>query len=308
MIEVEKLTKRYGNHDALKGITFKAKQGEIVGLLGPNGAGKTTTMRILTGYMPPTSGRVTIDGLDIVNDSAAVRARVGYMPERVPLYPDMTVEGYLAFWARLRGVSNVRERVRESLARVHLDDRRRSLVRNLSKGMKQRLGLAQALVHQPQVIILDEPTIGIDPRQVIEVREAVRELGNDHTVIFSTHILSEAEQVCDRVVILNRGEIIAQGKPDEMRRQLERGQSLYVALGKLKPDDAAKLLSGVQGVRAVEPQGAGFVLRVQQGVDTRAAIAKRVHEGGATLLELRPVAMTLEDIFLDLVERQEDHA
>jgi ABC-2 type transport system ATP-binding protein len=189
-----------------------------------------------------------------------------------------------------------------------LDDRRRSLVRNLSKGMKQRLGLAQALVHQPQVIILDEPTIGIDPRQVIEVREAVRELGNDHTVIFSTHILSEAEQVCDRVVILNRGEIIAQGKPDEMRRQLERGQSLYVALGKLKPDDAAKLLSGVQGVRAVEPQGAGFVLRVQQGVDARAAIAKRVHEGGATLLELRPVAMTLEDIFLDLVERQEGHA
>ncbi len=307
MIEVEKLTKRYGTYDALKGISFKAKQGEIVGLLGPNGAGKTTTMRILTGYMPPTSGRVTIDGLDIVDDSAAVRARVGYMPERVPLYPDMTVEGYVAFWARLRGVSNVREQVRESLERVRLYERRRSLVRNLSKGMKQRLGLAQALVHRPQVIILDEPTIGIDPRQVIEVREAVRELGNDHTVIFSTHILSEAEQVCDRVVILNRGEIIAQGKPDEMRRQLERGQSLYVALGKLKPDDAAKLLSDVQGVRAVEPQGVGFVLRVQQGVDARAAIAKRVHERGAALLELRPVAMTLEDIFLDLVERQDGH-
>lgn len=305
MIEVEKLSKRYGSYEALKGITFKAKQGEIVGLLGPNGAGKTTTMRILTGYMPPTSGRVTIDGLDIVNDSAAVRARVGYMPERVPIYPDMTVEGYVAFWARLRGVSNVRERVGVALERVHLQDRRRSLVRNLSKGMKQRLGLAQALVHEPQVIILDEPTIGIDPRQVIEVRDAVRELGRDHTVIFSTHILSEAEQVCDRVVILNRGEIIAQGKPDEMRRQLERGQSLYVAVGKVSAADAAKLLSGVQGVRAVEPQGAGFVLRVQQGVDVRANIAKRIHESSATLLELRPVAMTLEDIFLDLVERQE---
>lgn len=305
MIEVEKLSKRYGSYEALKGITFKAKQGEIVGLLGPNGAGKTTTMRILTGYMPPTSGRVTIDGLDIVNDSAAVRARVGYMPERVPIYPDMTVESYVAFWARLRGVSNVRERVGVALERVHLQDRRRSLVRNLSKGMKQRLGLAQALVHEPQVIILDEPTIGIDPRQVIEVRDAVRELGRDHTVIFSTHILSEAEQVCDRVVILNRGEIIAQGKPDEMRRQLERGQSLYVAVGKVSAADAAKLLSGVQGVRAVEPQGAGFVLRVQQGVDVRANIAKRIHESSATLLELRPVAMTLEDIFLDLVERQE---
>jgi ABC-2 type transport system ATP-binding protein len=308
MIEVEKLTKRYGSYEALKGITFKAKQGEIVGLLGPNGAGKTTTMRILTGYMPPTSGRVTIDGLDIVNDSAAVRARVGYMPERVPIYPDMTVEGYVAFWARLRGVSNVRERVGVALERVHLQDRRRSLVRNLSKGMKQRLGLAQALVHEPQVIILDEPTIGIDPRQVIEVREAVRELGRDHTVIFSTHILSEAEQVCDRVVILNRGEIIAQGKPDEMRRQLERGQSLFVALGKVNAADAVKLLSGVQGVRAVEPYGTGFVLRVQQGADVRGNIAKRIHDSGATLLEMRPVAMTLEDIFLDLVERQEGRA
>ncbi len=308
MIEVEKLTKRYGSYEALKGITFKAKQGEIVGLLGPNGAGKTTTMRILTGYMPPTSGRVTIDGLDIVDDSAAVRARVGYMPERVPIYPDMTVEGYVAFWARLRGVSNVRERVGVALERVHLQDRRRSLVRNLSKGMKQRLGLAQALVHEPQVIILDEPTIGIDPRQVIEVREAVRELGRDHTVIFSTHILSEAEQVCDRVVILNRGEIIAQGKPDEMRRQLERGQSLFVALGKANAADAVKLLSSVQGVRAVEPYGTGFVLRVQQGADVRGNIAKRIHDSGATLLEMRPVAMTLEDIFLDLVERQEGRA
>lgn len=305
MIEVEKLTKRYGTYEALKGVSFKVKQGEILGLLGPNGAGKTTTMRILTGYMPPTSGHVRIDDLDVVQDSEAVRARVGYMPERVPLYPDMTVESYIAFWARLRGVSHVRERVGASLERVHLQDRRRSLVRNLSKGMKQRLGLAQALVHEPQVIILDEPTIGIDPRQVIEVREAVRELGKDHTVIFSTHILSEAEQVCDRVVILNRGELIAQGKPEEMRKHLENGQSLYVALAKINPDDAPKLLSSVGGVRAVEPQGAGYVLRISGGVDARASIAKRVHESGAQLLELRPVAMTLEDIFLDLVERQE---
>jgi len=301
MIEVEKLTKRYGNHDALKGITFKAKQGEIVGLLGPNGAGKTTTMRILTGYMPPTSGRVTIDGLDIVDDSAAVRARVGYMPERVPLYPDMTVEGYVAFWARLRGVADVRERVRESLARVHLDDRRRSLVRNLSKGMKQRLGLAQALVHQPQVIILDEPTIGIDPRQVIEVRQMVRRLGEEHTVLISTHLLFEAEQVCDRVLIMNRGTIAAQGKPGELRRRIEGGAAVYVEIGGAKRADAEKLLRAIVGVVTVEKQGAGFVVHADESGDVRSAVSEAVFKAGYRLLEMRQTAGTLEDVFLQII-------
>ena len=231
MIEARGLTKRYGAHLAVDGLSFSAKQGEIVGLLGPNGAGKTTTMRMLTGFMPPSEGTALIDGHDIVRDSLEARRRVGYLPERVPLYPDMTVGGYVTFWAKLRGVRSARAQVEGVLKRVQLLDRRDTLIRHLSKGMRQRLGLAQALVHNPPVIILDEPTIGIDPQQVIEVRQSVRELGQDHTVLFSTHILSEAEQVCDRVLIINKGKIVAQGKPADLRRQLQPGATLYVAIG-----------------------------------------------------------------------------
>jgi ABC-2 type transport system ATP-binding protein len=305
MIEVTNLSKRYGTFEALKRISFRAEAGEILGILGPNGAGKTTTMRILTGFMPPSEGTVTIDGLDVARDSLAVRERVGYLPERVPLYPDMTVEGYVAFWARLRGVKDVSAQVKQSLERVNLFDRRKSLVGKLSKGMKQRLGLAQALVHDPQVIILDEPTIGIDPQQVIEVRAAVRELGRAHTVLFSTHILSEAEQVCDRVIILNRGEIVAEGRPDELRHRLQKQIDLYVAIGRAKQDDALTLLQGVSGVERVSVQGAGtFIVRSKGGADLRPQIAERVIKQGYALLELRPLAMTLEDIFLDIVERR----
>lgn len=230
MIEVQQLVKHYHGFTALKGITFTAQPGEILGLLGPNGAGKTTTMRILTGFMPPSEGSARIAGFDILTDSIEARRRVGYMPERVPIYPDMTVEGYVRFWAKLRGVKQPHDSVKSVLERFNLYDRRRHLVRTLSKGMRQRLGLAQALVHNPDVVILDEPTIGIDPQQVIEVRESVRALAQTHTVLFSTHILSEAEQVCDRVVILNRGEVVAQGQPDELRRQLYPGDHLYVEI------------------------------------------------------------------------------
>jgi ABC-2 type transport system ATP-binding protein len=305
MIEVANLSKRYGAHEALRGISFKAEAGEILGILGPNGAGKTTTMRILTGYMPPSGGTVTVDGLDVARDSLAVRERVGYLPERVPLYPDMTVEGYVAFWARLRGVKDVSVQVKRVLERVSLYDRRQSLVRKLSKGMKQRLGLAQALVHDPQVVILDEPTIGIDPQQVIEVRAAVRELARSHTVLFSTHILSEAEQVCDRVIILDRGMVVAEGRPDELRLRLQKQVDLVVAVGRAKQDDARALLENIPGVERVSVQGAGtFVVRSKGGVDLRPQIAERVVKQGYALLELRPLAMTLEDIFLDIVERR----
>jgi ABC-2 type transport system ATP-binding protein len=303
MIEVKKLTKRYGVHLAVDGISFSAKSGEILGILGPNGAGKTTTMRILTGYMPPTDGTAKVAGFDVVEDSMEVRRRVGYMPERVPFYPDMTVEGYVTFWAKLRGVNDPRSRVAEVLERVQLTDRRKSLVRNLSKGLKQRLGLAQAIVHDPEVVILDEPTIGIDPQQVIEVREAVRELGQDHTVLFSTHILSEAEQVCDRVVIIHQGRIVAQGRPAALRQQLQPGDHIYVEVGGAKPEAVRKLLAGIGGVESVEALGAGFTLRAKNGVDIRPQIAQAVLKAGHQLLELRPVAMTLEDIFLDVVGR-----
>jgi ABC-2 type transport system ATP-binding protein len=207
MIEVRNLSKRYGTFVALDSISFSTQQGEIVGLLGQNGAGKTTTMRLLSGYMPPSSGTASLCGFDLIEDAYEVRQRVGYLPERVPVYPDMSVEGYLLFWARLRSTPNAQARVREVLEQFDLWGRHKQLIRNLSKGLRQRLGLAQALVHNPEIVILDEPTIGIDPQQVIEVRQIVRQLRQHHTVLFSSHILSEVEQVCDRVIILHQGRI-----------------------------------------------------------------------------------------------------
>jgi ABC-2 type transport system ATP-binding protein len=301
MIEVKQLTKRYGNHLAVDGISFKAKSGEILGLLGPNGAGKSTTMRILTGFMPPTDGKASVAGYDVMDDSMEVRKRVGYMPERVPFYPDMTVEGYVMFWAKLRGVANPKPRVHEVLERVQIIDRRKSLIRSLSKGLKQRVGLAQALVHDPEVVILDEPTIGIDPQQVIEVREAVRELAENHTVLFSTHILSEAEQVCDRVIIINEGRIVAEGRPDALRKRLQNNEHIYVEIGGTKEAKIQKLLEQLPGVDTVELMGAGFEVYARKNVDVRPHIVEKVMESGYQLLELRPVAMTLEDIFLDIV-------
>jgi ABC-2 type transport system ATP-binding protein len=303
MIEVQNLTKTFGNHLAVDSISFEAHQGEVVGFLGPNGAGKTTTMRMLTGYIPPTSGQAKVAGFDVFTDSLEVRRRVGYLPETVPVYPDMTVYGYIKFWAELRGVRKPRHRVDEVIAQVQLTDRRNSLIRNLSKGMRQRLGLAQAIVHNPEVIILDEPTIGIDPQQVIEVRDSVRALGQNHTVMFSTHILSEAEQVCDRVLIINQGRIVAEGTPANLRRKLQPDPHLYVLIGGTTPEQAATLLRQVSGVESVEAQGEGLIVRVHAGQDIRAAISDHVTQSGLQLLELRPVAMTLEDMFLDIVGR-----
>ncbi|PJF22514.1 MAG: MFS transporter [Phototrophicales bacterium] len=304
MIEVKNLTKQYGTFTAIDHISFEAKPGEILGILGPNGAGKTTTMRILTGYMPPTSGQATIAGYDVVQDSFKARQHVGYMPERVPLYPDMTVQEYVAFWARLRGVSNVKKQVDAALERVQLKERRHSLVRNLSKGLKQRLGLAQALVHNPPVIILDEPTIGIDPKQVIEVRQSVRDLAHDHTVLFSTHILSEAEQVCDRVLIINQGRIVAQGKPEELRQQLHPMDDIYIHVSGAGKEKTERILKSIIGVDHIEARGAGYILYAKPGVDLRPHTLKTITQEGLNLLEMRPVAVTLEDIFLQIVEKE----
>jgi ABC-2 type transport system ATP-binding protein len=306
MIEVRHLTKRYGQLTAVDRISFKAEPGEVVGLLGPNGAGKTTTMRMLTGFMPPTEGTAKIAGFDIFEDSLEVRRRVGYLPERVPIYPDMTVKGYISFWARLRGVNNASKRVEQVLELVNLIERRNTLVRNLSKGMRQRLGLAQALVHDPQIVILDEPTIGIDPQQVIEVRESVRQLGQSHTVLFSTHILSEAEQVCDRVIIINNGHIVAEGVPTSLRKQLQSGEHLYVQISGANEATARKLLANISGVEDVQIQAEGFEVRTRPGKDIRGEIAEKIVRAGYRLQELRPVAITLEDIFLELVGKEDD--
>lgn len=303
MIEVRNLSKRYGVHLAVDDLSFDAQPGEIVGLLGPNGAGKTTTMRILTGYMPPSSGSARIAGYDVMRDSLEVRKRVGYLPERVPVYPDMTVREYVQFWAKLRGAAKPNTQTDAALERFHLTDRKNMLVRSLSKGLRQRLGLAQALVHNPQVVILDEPTIGIDPQQVIEVRETVRQLAREHTVLFSTHILSEAEQVCDRVLIIHKGQLVAAGKPDELRQQLQPGEHLFVAVDALSPAETKRLLQDLPGVLKIDLQAAGCIVRGAANASIRGAISTQIAQAGRTLLELRPVAMTLEDIFLDIVGR-----
>lgn len=301
MIEVENLSRAYGNATALDGVSFRAEPGEVVGLLGPNGAGKTTTMRILTGFMPPSGGRARVAGHDVVRNSMAARASVGYLPERTPIYPDMTVEACVTFWAELRGVKRPRDAAREALAAVDLSDRRQSLVRKLSKGMRQRLGLAQALVHNPPVVILDEPTIGIDPAQVIEVRQTVKDLGRGHTVLFSTHILTEAEQVCDRVVILNQGKVAAHGTPEQLRKKLFGGDRLHVQINGIKGDHALKLLREATGVAAAEADGNGYLVRAKPGVDPRTHIAGAVQRAGGLVVEMRPIDLTLEDIFLNLV-------
>jgi len=300
MIEVENLVKRYGSTAAVNGISFRVQQGEIVGLLGPNGAGKTTTMRMLTGFMPPTEGTIRICGFDVVEDSMSVRKRVGYMPERVPVYPDMTVEGYLSFWARLRGVRRVRQRVHNVLEQFQLLDRRRQLVRFLSKGLRQRLGLAQALVHEPPVIILDEPTIGIDPRQVIEVREAVRNLRTGHAVLFSSHILSEVEQVCDRVIIIHHGRIVGEGTPEILSRQLANRQQIFLVVEGGSDARITSILKAAPGVLQVRAMDDGFLITTQSQEDLRPALSRFITREGLIIVEMRPVDASLEDVFLTL--------
>jgi ABC-2 type transport system ATP-binding protein len=309
MIDVSQLTKRYGRFVAVDSISFSAQAGEILGFLGPNGAGKTTTMRILTGYLPPTNGHAAIAGFDVVEQSLEMRRHVGYLPETVPLYRDMTVRGYLAFMAEIHGVKNRRQRVDEVLERVGMADRARSLVRSLSKGMRQRVGLAQAIVHDPEVLILDEPTIGLDPHQVQDVRALVRELGKTRTVLLSTHILPEAEQICDRIVIIDRGQIVAIDTPEHLRDHLQRGAQVFLRVGgRADRREIMRLVSAVQGVRSVDPHADGFIIQVKPGSEIRPALASAVVSQGLELLELRPWAVTLEEIFLELTTRLDQPA
>jgi len=304
MIRVRGLTKDYGTRRAIDDLTFEADQGEIVGFLGPNGAGKTTTMRVLTGYMPPTDGEATVAGYDVVTESIEVRKRVGYLPETVPLYTDMTVFDYLKFMADLRHLPNGEERVDETLEVVGLGDRAEGYIGNLSKGMRQRVGLAQALLHRPEVLILDEPTIGLDPGQVVDVRNVIREIGKERTVLLSTHILSEAQQLCDRVLIINKGKIVAEDTPANLQASLigsERG--LLRVRG--EADDLIADLRKIKGITSVQPKEDG-VLEYQfaPGQDVRANVARTTIEAGYDLLEMRPIGMSLEDIFLQLTREE----
>lgn len=304
MIVADQITRDYGPSIALRDISFQAYRGEILGFLGPNGAGKTTTMRILTGYMPPSSGSATIAGHDVVEASMEARAQIGYLPESAPLYPDMTVRGYLDFMARLRGVPDRSDAVDNAMYKVSIEDRADDLISHLSKGMRQRVGIAQAVVHDPPVIILDEPTIGLDPRQIREVRALIRELGGDHTVIISTHILPEAQQICDRVLIIHDGRIVAEDTPDELTAQISGGEQVRLGLAEsVAEDDLRAALGEIEGVQGLEVEQPGrALLQSDGGDDTRAAMVRAVYDAGWTLLELSPQRMTLEDIFLELTD------
>lgn len=306
MIEVENLTKRYGSFTAVNAISFTAKHGQVTGFLGPNGAGKTTTMRMLTGFMPPTSGKAVVADYDVFDHSMEVRKRVGYLPENVPLYRDMTAHSYLMYIAEIRGISRPGPRTDQVLEQVGLIDRANSRIRNLSKGMKQRVGLAQALIHDPEVLILDEPTIGLDPFQVLELRELVRELGRDRTLLFSTHILSEAEQVCDNVIIIDRGEIIAQGSPIDLRSQLERGGRVLLRVD-APTDQVIPIISTLSSVSMIDSAMDGLLVTPRSvEVDPRPEIARAVVENNWNLIELRALAINLEDIFLELTRIQDE--
>jgi ABC-2 type transport system ATP-binding protein len=300
MIRVESLTKDYGSRRAIDSLTFDANKGEILGFLGPNGAGKTTTMRILCGYMPPTSGSATVAGFDIVDDSIEVRKRVGYLPETVPLYPDMTVFDYLKFMADLRHLPEAEERVDEVLEQVHMVERADGYIGNLSKGMRQRVGLAQALLHRPEVLILDEPTIGLDPAQIIEVRNLIRAIGLERTILLSTHILSEAQQVCNRVLIINKGRIVAEDTPQHLQERITGAQRVVLRVGG-DEDGLAALVEKVPGVTRVIPNNDGSLeFETAAGQDARPQVARAVVGAGYDLLEIRPIGVSLEDIFLQL--------
>lgn len=304
MIVVEGLTKDYGPRRAIEDLTFHAEKGEILGFLGPNGAGKTTAMRILCGYMPPTAGRARVAGFDVVENSLDVRKRVGYLPETVPLYPDMTVFEYLKFMADLRRLPEAEDRVDDVLEIVHMEDRADGYIANLSKGMRQRVGLAQALLHEPEVLILDEPTIGLDPAQIRDVRNLIAQIGKERTVLLSTHILSEAQQVCDRVLIINKGRIVVEDSPERLQARLAGAQRVAVKVNG-DADGLERVISQVSGVLSVTPgEENAFEFEISPGLEARPEVARAVIGAGYDLLELRPIGLSLEEIFLELTREE----
>ena len=312
MIEVENLTKRYGRHTAVDGISFRVNKGEILGFLGPNGAGKTTTMRILTCYLPATEGTARIAGFDVFEQPLEVKRRVGYIPETPPLYPDMTVETFLDFCARIKGVPKGERasRIDDAMGKCRVGDVRKTLIGRLSKGYRQRVGLAQAILANPDVLILDEPTAGLDPKQIIETRELIKGLGGDHTIILSTHILPEVSMTCGRVVIINKGRVVAEDTPDNLMHRLSGAATLRV---EVRGDAAVaeSALRGVPGVLAVRPPGqaagGAFEVEASAGADVRADVARAVIASGLDLVGLTQAGMSLEEIFLSLTTSEPVH-
>ena len=308
VIEVQHITKRYGRVTAVDDVSFRVEPGEILGFLGPNGAGKTTTMRILTGYMPPTEGRATVAGYDVFTHPIDAKRRTGYLPETPPLYPDMTVREYLDFVARIKGVppKERKERVTTVMKRAHVDDMAARHCSKLSKGYRQRVGLAQALIHNPEVLILDEPTAGLDPKQIIETRELIRSLAGDHTIVLSTHILPEVAQTCQRVVIINKGRVVAVDSPEGLTARLKGAETMYVQLDSNGEDPLPVLqeIVGVTRVISADHRADAFEVESERGTDVRRDIARAIVTRGWGLLELRPMRMSLEEIFLQVTTEE----
>ena len=313
MIEVDQLTKVYGQKVAIEDVTFSADRGEILGLLGPNGAGKSTTMRILTGFFPPTSGTARIDGYDVVDDSLEVRRRIGYLPENVPLYTDMTVRAYMDFVARVKDVRQRQDSIDWAMDAARVDHVADTIIGRLSKGYRQRVGLAQALLGDPEVLILDEPTVGLDPNQIIETRQLIKALGGDRTIILSTHILPEVSMVCNKVVIINRGTVVAVDTPEALTRQLSGADrvALTVRGPATEVENKLKRVKGVVGAIARGSGTKGTVtveVDAEPGRDVREQLAKEVVGSGWGLLELRSQSLSLEEIFLQLTTAEDEAA
>jgi len=306
VIEVQHLTKKYGPVTAVEDVSFTVERGEILGFLGPNGAGKTTTMRILTGYMPATEGRAVVAGFDVFEQPIEAKRRTGYLPETPPLYPDMSVVEYLQFVAKIKGVPTAgrNERVRAVMERTRIADMANRLCSKLSKGYRQRVGLAQAIIHNPDVLILDEPTAGLDPKQIIETRQLIKELAGNHTIILSTHILPEVSQTCQRVVIINKGRVVAVDTPDALTARLRGSETMYVQVDANGADITGTLqrVSGVTGVAESDRRDGiiGYAVESERGRDVRRDLSRAVVTSGWGLLELRPMRMSLEEIFLSL--------
>ena len=306
MIEVCQLTKRYGRHCAVNDLSFSVKEGEILGFLGPNGAGKTTTMNILTGYLSATEGTVAIDGYDILDNPKEAKRRIGYLPEIPPLYPDMTVTEYLNFIFDLKKVKlPKKEHIKEVCRLTRIEDVAGRLIAHLSKGYRQRVGLAQALIGNPPVLILDEPTVGLDPKQIIEIRDLIRELGEKHTVILSSHILPEVQATCERILIIHEGRLVADGTPDSLSAAMTEDNRLTARIEGAQEEISA-LISSVEGVSRVrclgekEPGACDYLIEPEDGVDVRRALFEALAKAGHPLLSLTSHAPTLEDVFLKL--------
>jgi ABC-2 type transport system ATP-binding protein len=311
LITVENLSKRYATKTAIEGMSFQVEKGEILGFLGPNGAGKTTTMRIITGYMPASEGTVRVDGYDVFDNPLDVRRRIGYLPENPPLYLEMTVTGYLRFVAKIKGVpkDKIHQEVARVMERASIADVKERIIAKLSKGYKQRVGIAQALLNDPPVLILDEPTIGLDPKQIHEVRELVKDLAGQHTVVLSTHILPEVEQTCHRVIIIDRGKIVAVDTPQNLRLQLQGAERVSIEVQGPASDIISKLkaMPGVVNIQKIAENDSRHRFQVEGELrkDIRSDLARTIVQNGWGLYELQSATMSLEDIFLKLTTAEE---